>query len=291
VWGQDTACGDFLTASANALPTRLAAATKTGVCSQVDAREIGGAVMTRIAVSCRCCLVVAALSLLPASTAVAQDRSADQERIDALSGEIDRLRAEIDALRAENAALRERLAVATSTGITGTTTRPAASTRPTTGPVVTRYELGEITALGTYQFRPPLNWTLTPRDDKPQSIYRSPDKLTVVQVRIKPKGAMAADLQPKVAQNIIQALKQDYLKNKTEVIDPPAAVPDGRFYLRVRERVRLKGEKTADQTHLYQMPGKDMVEVTVITTAEAPEQVAASQRLAEEMLLSLKPLK
>jgi hypothetical protein len=246
--------------------------------------------MNRIAAWCRRCLVIAAITLLPAAAAVAQDRSADQERIDALTGEIDRLRAEVEALRAENAALRERLAVATSGGVAGTATRPA-TTRPATGPVVTRYELGETTALGSYQFRPPLGWTLTPRDDKPQSIYRSPDKLTVVQVRIKPKGAIAADLQPKVAQNIIQALKQDYLKNKTEVIDPPTAVPDPRFYLRVRERVRLKGEKTADQTHLYQMPGKDMVEVTVITTAEAPETIAATQRLAEEMLLSLKPLK
>ena len=239
--------------------------------------------MNRIAVAYRCRLVVAAIALVSAAAgAPAQDRSAEQERIDALSGEVDRLRAEVDALRSENAALRERLAAAT--------TRPATA-RATTGPVVTHYELGEISPLGSYQFRPPLGWALTPRDDKPQWIYRSPDKLTVVQVRVKPKGAMAADLQPKVAQNIIQALKQDYLKSKTEVIDPPAAVPDPRFYLRVRERVRLKGEKTADQTHLYQMPGKDMVEVTVITTAEAPETIAATRRLAEEMLLSLKPLK
>jgi hypothetical protein len=256
----------------------------------MDAREMRGAVMTRIAVSCRWGLVVAALALASAVPVLAQDRSADQERIDALSGEIDRLRAEVDALRAENAALRERLAVATSAGVAGTTTRPT-TTRAATGPIVTRYELGEVTGLGNYQFRPPLGWTLTPRDDKPQSIYRSPDKLTVVQVRVKPKGAVAADLQPRFAQNIIQALKQDYLKNKTELIDPPTAVPDRRFYLRVRERVRLKGEKTADQTHLYQMPGKDMVEVTVITTAEAPETIAASRRLAEEMLLSLKPIK
>ena len=245
--------------------------------------------MNRIAVSRICPLVIAGLVALTVLTAAAQDRSAEQERIDALSGEIDRLRAEVDTLRAENAALRERLAVATSSGA-ATTTRPA-TTRAATGPVVSRYELGEITALGNYHFRPPLGWALTPRDDKPQSIYRSPDKLTVVQVRVKPKGAMAADLQPKVAQNIIQALKQDYLKNKTEVIDPPTAVPDSRFYLRVRERIRLKGEKTAEQTHLYQMPGKDMVEVTVITTAEAPETIAATQRLAEEMLLSLKPAK
>jgi hypothetical protein len=241
--------------------------------------------MNRIAVSCGFGLVVAATALVSAATAAppGQDRAPDRERIDALSGEVDRLRAQVDALRAENAALRARLAAMA-------TTRPA-TTRATTGPVVSRYELGDPTILGNYRFRPPLGWALTPRDDKPQSIYRSPDKLTVVQVRVKPKGGMAADLRPRVAQNIVQALKQDYLKNKTEVIDPPVAVPDPRFYLRVRERVRLKGEKTADQTHLYQMPGKDMVEVTVITTAEAPETIAASRRLAEEMLLSLKPAK
>jgi hypothetical protein len=37
------------------------------------------------------------------------------------------------------------------------------------------------------------------------------------------------------------------------------------------------------------MPGKDMIELSVITTAEASDQVAATQHLAEEVLMSFAP--
>ena len=46
--------------------------------------------------------------------------------------------------------------------------------------------------------------------------------------------------------------------------------------------------KVADQTHLYLMISKDSIELSVITLADATDQVAATQRLAEEMLLSFK---
>jgi hypothetical protein len=48
-------------------------------------------------------------------------------------------------------------------------------------------------------------------------------------------------------------------------------------------------EKVADPTHLYLMPGMDLIVLSVITTAEAGDQVAATQKLAEEMLLSFAP--
>jgi hypothetical protein len=234
-----------------------------------------------------CCMV--ACLVLPPGPVRAHEPSDDAARLEALTGEVERLRAEVDSLRAENAGLREKLAAASST------TRPAttrlATTRPTTDAVATKYELGDVAQLGSYQFRSPVGWAPVPKDDKLQSLFRAPDKVTVVLVRVKPKGAAPPEVQPKYAQNIVQMLKQDFVKNKTEVVEPPVAVPDPRFYLRVRERIRIKGEKTADQTHLYVMPGKDMVELTVITTSEAPEQIAVTQRLAEEMLLSLKPVK
>ena len=239
-------------------------------------------------------LVVASIVLgclaFPPAVARAQERNEEAgAKLEALTVEVERLRGEVETLRAENAGLRERLAAAATSTTRSATTRPA-STRPTTD-VVTRYDLGETTQLGSYQFRTPIGWAPGPRDEKLQVLFRSPDKLAVVLVRIKLKGAAPPEAQPKYAQNVIQMLKLDFVKNKAEVVDPPAAVPDPRFYLRVRERIRLKGEKTADQTHFYTMPGKDMVELNVITTSEQPEQVARTVRMAEEMMLSLKPVK
>jgi hypothetical protein len=241
--------------------------------------------MIRLVVAC---FVLACLALSPAAVRAQEPTEETTAKLEALTAEVERLRGEVETLRAENAGLRERLATAT------TTTRPAATrpatSRPTTD-AVTRYDLGETTQLGSYQFRTPIGWAPGPREDKLQLLFRSPDKLAVVLVRIKLKGAAPPEAQPKYAQNIVQMLKQDFVKNKAEVVDPPVAVPDPRFYLRVRERIRLKGEKTADQTHFYMMPGKDMVELNVITTSEQPEQVARTLRMAEEMMLSLKAVK
>lgn len=242
----------------------------------------------RVVVIVACC-VLGSLALSPAAAVRAQEPTDEASaKLEALTAEVERLRGEVESLRAENAGLRERLAAATST-TRPATTRPA-STRPTTD-AVTRYELGDTTQLGSYQFRTPIGWAAGPREDKLQLLFRSPDKLAVVLVRIKLKGAVPPDAQPKYAQNVVQMLKLDFVKNKAEVVDPPVAVPDPRFYLRVRERIRLKGEKTADQTHFYTMPGKDMVELNVITTSEQPEQIAQTLRMAEEMMLSLKAVK
>jgi outer membrane murein-binding lipoprotein Lpp len=234
------------------------------------------------------CCVLGSLALSPVVARAQEPNEEAAAKLEALTAEVDRLRAEVDSLRTENATLRERLAAATS-ATRPATTRPA-TTRPTTD-VVTRYDLGETTQLGSYQFRTPVGWTAGPRDEKLQVLFRSPDKLAVVLMRIKLKGAAPPEAQPKYAQNVIQMLKLDFVKNKAEVIDPPVAVPDPRFYLRVRERIRLKGEKTADQTHFYAMPGKDMVELNVITTSDQPDQVARTVRMAEEMMLSLKAVK
>ena len=122
-------------------------------------------------------------------------------------------------------------------------------------------------------------------------VYRSPDKVSVVLVQVRPKGAAPPEMQQKFGQNIVQMLKADFVKNKTEVLEPPATTADARFYCKVRERIRVKDEKTADQTHLYLTHGKDMLELTVITTSEASDQIAATQRMAEEMLLSFAPAK
>ncbi|HEY7117644.1 MAG TPA: hypothetical protein VH475_13730 [Tepidisphaeraceae bacterium] len=228
---------------------------------------------------------------LPARGADAPaDPPAAQQRIDALAAEVTKLKAELETLRAENAALKQKLAAATAA--VAATTRPA-TTRAAGDLPVNRYELGDAQTLGNYQFRVPLEWTAAPppKDNKLQALFRSPDKQAVILIVVKPKGAAPAEMQAKYAQNVVQMLKTDFARNKTEVVEPPAAVPDPRFYLKVHERIKVKGDKTADQTHLYLMPNKDMVELTVITTTEATDQLASTTRLAEEILMSVAPRK
>jgi hypothetical protein len=146
-----------------------------------------------------CCLL-ACLALSPAAVR-AQEPTAEAAKLEALTAEVERLRGEVESLRAENTSLREKLATATARPAT---TR-AAATRPTTD-AVTRYDLGDTTQLGSYQFRTPIGWAPGPREDKLQALYRSPDKLAVVLVRVKLKAAAPPEAQPKYAQNVVQML-------------------------------------------------------------------------------------
>lgn len=199
------------------------------------------------------------------------------------AAEIAQLRAEVERLKAENAALKEKVAQLE---------KSAGATRPVGDLPPTVFALGPTAALGNYKYEAPAGWaSAASKDGKLAVIYRSPDKVAVIQVQLKPKGAAPQEMQAKYAQTAVQMLKQDFVKNKTEVVEPPAVQKDPRFYLKLHERIRAKTDKVADQTHLYLMPGKDLIEVTVITTAEATDQVAAAQKLAEDLLLSFRPEK
>jgi hypothetical protein len=203
-----------------------------------------------------------------------------QSKVEALTAQVDQLKAEVESLRAENASLKAKLATAE---------KP--TTKPTSDLPAATFELGPTEKLGNYSYRAPLDWTATPDKEKPGVFYRSQDKAAVILVQVRPKGGFPPEMQPKFAQKMIQELKQDFVKKKTEVVEPPAAVPDARFFCKIHERIRVKNEKTADQSHLYAVQGKDMLEVTVITTSEASDQVASTQRLAEEVMLSFVPAK
>jgi hypothetical protein len=210
--------------------------------------------------------------------ATAASRAADPaaDRIAELTATVEKLKAEIDSLKAENADLKQKLADKEKNG----------NGKPDTAPT---FALGETAKLGAYQYRAPQGWTYQGvKNNTLGALYRSPDKAGVILVVVRPKGAAPIEVQAKYGQNIVQKLKEDFLKNKTEVVEPPAVVPDPRFYLKVHERIKVK-DKVADQTHAYLMPGKDMIELSVITTAEASDQVAATQRLAEDVLMSFAP--
>jgi hypothetical protein len=214
---------------------------------------------------------------LPCTCAAAQGKPATPDKVAELMQTVEQLKSEIAALKAENATLKQKLA-------------EQATTRPTTSPAThTSFELGPTAKLGAYQYRTPEGWTHQGVKNNPLgALYRSPDKAGVILVVVRPKGAAPMEAQVKYGQNIVQKLREDFLRNKTEVVAAPATVPDPRFYLKVHERIKVK-EKVADQTHIYLAPGRDMIELSVITTAEASDQVVSTQKLAEEMLLSFAP--
>jgi hypothetical protein len=222
-----------------------------------------------------CVVVVVVVSIgmmVPASRGDVADRVAE------LTAQVAKLTAEIEALKTENAELKQKLAEKEKGGAGKTEAAPT-----------TTFALGETAKLGAYQYRMPEGWTYQGvKNNTLGALYRSPDKAGVILVVVRPKGAAPMEVQAKYGQNIVQKLKEDFLKAKTEVVEPPAVVNDPRFYLKVHERIKVK-EKVADQTHAYLMPGKDMIEMSVITTTEATDQVAATQRLAEDVLLSFAP--
>jgi hypothetical protein len=211
------------------------------------------------------------LVLLPAWARGAEP-SADQKKIDELTAQVDALKAELAAVKAENAALKQK-----------------ATSKPPPDAAPAPFELGAEAKLGAYKYKTPVNWAASPpKDAKTGMLYRSPDKTSVIFVQVKPKGAAPAEMQQKYAQQVVQMLKQDFAKSKTEIVEPPTAQPDPRFYLKVHESIRVNGGQVADQTHYYLMAGKDMIELSVITKSEDPATISATQRLAEDLLLSVK---
>jgi hypothetical protein len=127
-------------------------------------------------------------------------------------------------------------------------------------------------------------------------MYRSPDKAGVVLVQVKTKAAAPPEMKAKYAQTVMEMIRRDFANRKTEVVEPTRVINDKRFYLKLQEKVKVKGEqaeqpKVATQLRLYRVIGPDMIELTAITTAQKAEQVQAVQRTAEEMMLGVRPEK
>ena len=221
--------------------------------------------------------------LLLAGDALAQAKTPEQEKIEALQMEVEKLKGEMERLKAELASVKEQVAGRSSAPSTATPAPP----QPT--PQSSALALGPADQkVAGYVFSAPTGWTAQPaRDSKLGMMYRSPDKSGVILVQIKPKGAAPPEMQAKYGQQVTQMLRQDFVKNKTEVMEQPTAVKDERFYLKVQEKIKVKPDKTATQMHLYRVEGKDMIELTSITTAEKPEDIAAAQKIAEDMVLGL----
>src|SRR5258706_7811797 len=189
--------------------------------------------------------VVLCVVLIAPRSGWAQEKATDAGRIAELTATVERLKGELEALKAENAQLKQKLAEKEKTS----------ETPPTP------FTLGPTAKLGTYQYRTPEGWTYQGvKNNTLGAMYRSPDKLGVILVIVRPKEAAPMEMQAKYGQNIVQKLKENFLKGKTEGVEPPVVVPDPRFYLKAHEPIKVKEkDKAADQRTGYLMPGNDMI--------------------------------
>lgn len=227
--------------------------------------------------------IFVALALLAAARAPgAENRpAADADSVAGLKAEIARLQAENEKLKTENARLREQLVGGSSEGSPG-----AVTTKPAPRPIAATVTVPAT--LGAYRYNAPSEWAAhTPKETPLSAMYRSPDKLSVLLVRIHVKGSAPPEMARKYAETVIQPLNQEFKKSKTQVVEPPNVQNDRRFFLKIREKIKVK-DKTAQQYHIYRNVNKDMVELTAITTTESDEDASAFLKLAEDLLLSFK---
>lgn len=86
---------------------------------------------------------------------------------------------------------------------------------------------------------------------------------------------------------LIKQLKDARQKGKSKFLLEPAAEPDARFALKIRERYEVKEGKNSEQLHLYRYVGPRLAMVTVNSVAGDAETVAKQLKLGEETLLSV----
>jgi hypothetical protein len=194
------------------------------------------------------------------------------------------------AIRMGHAAdTRGRPAASTRSVATTTTAPSEAKAAPTLGPVDQQ--------LGGYVYAAPTGWAgQAVRNLNLAMMYRSPDKAGVVLMQVKTKAAAPPEMKAKYAQTVMEMIRRDFANRKTEVVEPTRVINDKRFYLKLQEKVKVKGEqadtpKVATQLRLYRVIGADMIELTAITTVEKAADVQAVQRMAEEMMLGVRPEK
>ncbi|HYE16938.1 MAG TPA: hypothetical protein VEA69_00715 [Tepidisphaeraceae bacterium] len=198
------------------------------------------------------------------------------ESADALRREIEQLKTEVERLKSENAELRKKLE--------GETAKPA---RPPADEI--KIELGDEKTLGAFKYRAPAGWVAQSVKGSNLGItYVSPDKAHAVLLQVRAKGAAPPEMQPKFATEVVGLQKSQLAKSKAAVVEPPTVQPDTRFYCRFQEKLKVNPDKTAQQLHLYRNVGKDMVEVTAITTSEDSPTANRVIKLAEDLALGVK---
>ncbi|HSI32180.1 MAG TPA: hypothetical protein VK986_01210, partial [Tepidisphaeraceae bacterium] len=152
-----------------------------------------------------------------------------------------------------------------------------------------KIELGDEKTLGAFKYRAPAGWIAQSVKGSNLGItYVSPDKAHAVLLQVRVKGAAPPEMQGKFATEVVGLQKSQLAKSKAVVVEPPTVQPDTRFYARFQEKIKVNPDKTALQLHLYRNVGKDMVEVTAITTSEDSPTANRVIKLAEDLALGVK---
>jgi hypothetical protein len=156
------------------------------------------------------------------------------------------------------------------------------TTAPSTAPATETLFGGKLT------FTPPAGWELRGKLDggKTASYALEPDAalmaITVNEQEIALDDAAAA----KMAQAICKHLRDSIPKSGAEILTPPIAEKDDRFFLRIHDRFTKDG-KLCDQLQLYRVLGVELVTVAVTAFSGSPDDVKKTFEEAEKMILSV----
>jgi hypothetical protein len=167
------------------------------------------------------------------------------------------------------------------------TTRPSATTRPTTASARVR----DAMLKGSLRYLVPADWELVRRSDDGLNVaYMLPEKRGVVSLVVTPQhGAFPkgnAALKQIMARSVLKAVNDDLAKRKVEILDPPKLEPDDAFVARVAYRFK-EGDATIRAMHAYRAVGVVVVSVTSALTIEDPAEAKAVHDESAKMLLSV----
>ena len=173
--------------------------------------------------------------------------------------------------------------------------RPAArpTSRPSTRPAEAAPDAAPSTqpavkaALdGAVEYVPPAGWKAAPGSSRPnRGAFVSPHGDGMIAIDLLPP---ASDVFPNMGGAVVKQLREWRKSKGQKIVLDPRVERDPRFALRVHEQYATdeKGERVADQLHLYRRVGPRVVMVTVNAVTPDPERAKAIQATGEETALS-----
>ena len=90
-----------------------------------------------------------------------------------------------------------------------------------------------------------------------------------------------------VAIAVVKQLKQQHAEQKTQMVMDPKIEKDKRFAIVIHEKYKV-GDKVADQLHIYKAVGPRVLMLTVNSTSDDPDNVAMTQKVAQDLLAAAK---
>ncbi len=161
------------------------------------------------------------------------------------------------------------------------TSRPATATAPSASA-----EPVELLDEGRVRITPPPGWTFVGRTDDGMSLrYNFGDNNEgIMSIIVTPQTAvLQSQAAEKMGKLIGQKLREAAQNQKATVLTPPRVVPDGRFFLKIRDRQRGPDGVVRDQLQIYRSMQLELLHVAVIAMADTEEAAAAIHAAGEEV--------